>query len=166
MDVGFVDFGMPFDSIATLETDASEPLTILGIEASPFNVAKSLVMLEMIKDRAVSARSVVEVWLSSLWSEETFLAFKKAVSKLRGKTGDSTHQVRSILKFWDKAGRMNKGAALQFKMKGLMKSPDSTAMMNCCSLENEDDRVAQHQILHHKGTLRRRIYACWFCSDV
>jgi hypothetical protein len=57
-------------------------------------------MLEMMKDKAVGARSVVEVWLSSLWSEETFLAFKKAVNKLRGKTGDNfTHQVKSILKF-------------------------------------------------------------------
>lgn len=141
MDIGFVDFGMAFDSITTLDTE-DEPLTILGIESCPFNVAKSLVMLEMMKDKAVGARSVVEVWLSSLWSEETFLAFMKAVNKLRGKTGDNfTHQVKSILKFWAKASRMNKESALQFQMKGLMKSSDSTAMMNCCSLENEEDRV-------------------------
>jgi hypothetical protein len=69
VDVGFVDFGMTFDSIMTLDVD-DEPLHVVGFEASPHCVSKTLVMLQMMKNKDVVARSIVEVWLSSLWSEK------------------------------------------------------------------------------------------------
>lgn len=73
---------MAFDSIMTLDLDDYEPLKIIGYEASPLCIAKMLVMLQMMKNDKVNARSIIEVWLSSLWSEQTSQSFKRAVSEL------------------------------------------------------------------------------------
>ena len=75
VDIGFVDFGIVFDLVDSLD-DGGNPLVVVGYDMSSFCVAKSMVMVEMMKDTEVSARSVVEVWLSSLWSTTTFQAFK------------------------------------------------------------------------------------------
>lgn len=141
VEIGFVDFGMAFDSITTLDVDEDKPLNVVGYEASPHCVAKTHVMLQMMKNAKVDARSVIEVWLSSLWSEQTYEAFKKAVKELRGHSYDFNREVKLILKYWDKASRTSKESALRFQLKGALKVPNSTAMMNCCSLKNEADRV-------------------------
>ena len=49
VDFGFVDFGFVFDSIKTLDM-SGDPLTVVGYEASPQCVAKSLVMIQMMED--------------------------------------------------------------------------------------------------------------------
>jgi len=76
VDIGFVDFGITFDSAGSIQFHG-EPVTVLGFDMDPFCVAKSLVMHTMIKSKQVSARSIVEVWLSSLWSKATLSAFKR-----------------------------------------------------------------------------------------
>ena len=65
VDIEFVDFGIAFDLVDSLD-DGGNPLVVVGYDMSPFCVAKSMVMVEMMKDTEVGARSVVEVWLSSL----------------------------------------------------------------------------------------------------
>ena len=44
----------------------------------PFCVDKSMVMITMMKDSSVNAQYIVEVWLSSLWSNMNLRSFKKA----------------------------------------------------------------------------------------
>ena len=58
IDIGFVDFGITFDSIDTIDLEG-EPVTVFGYEVEPFCVAKSLIMLEMMKDIDVHSRSIV-----------------------------------------------------------------------------------------------------------
>jgi len=144
VDIGFVDFGMCFDSINTLDP-SGEPLTVIGYDASAQCVAKSLIMIQMMKDESVEARSVVEVWLSSLWTEKTFRAFKKATSSLLNQNSSSptvmNSKVRSIVKFWSKVSRISKQTALDFQLKAVLKETVATPMMNTCALESEADRV-------------------------
>ncbi|KAL3793053.1 hypothetical protein HJC23_003061 [Cyclotella cryptica] len=93
------------------------------------------------KNDEVNARPVIEVWLSSLWSKQTSQAFKRAVRELLETSIDLHRQVKLILKYWDKSVAKSREAALLFQFKGAARVADATAMMNCCALEKETDRV-------------------------
>eukprot|EP00957_Ditylum_brightwellii_P051528 3906983-Ditylum_brightwellii.AAC.1 len=120
------------------------PVTVFGYESDPFCVAKSMVMMKMIQDVNVSARSVVEVWLSSLWSKATFKSFNEATRAVlvEGKSnGGIDKKVERIIKFWSQKKKMTAKAALQFQLGSLMQKADSDFAMECCSLALEIDRV-------------------------
>ena len=63
VNIGFVDFGISFDSIGSIDSFDSigsidfkgEPVIVLGYDMDPFCVAKSMVMITMIKASAVNA---------------------------------------------------------------------------------------------------------------
>lgn len=143
VDIGFVDFGITFDSAGSIQFDG-EPVTVLGFDMDPFCVAKSLVMHTMIKSKQVSARSIVEVWLSSLWSKATLSAFKSATRFIldQDEDADLNDEVKVIIEYWNRQKKMSSKAALQFQMEGLIHDPDSKFAMICCSLAQEFDRVA------------------------
>ena len=141
VDIGFVDFGIAFDSIDSIDFNG-EPVTVLAYDMDPFCVAKSMVMHTMMKDKQVSARTVVEVWLSSLWSNDTFSAFQRATLSILDHTDDSLNdRVKIIIKYWNGQKKMSFKAALQFQMAALMNNPNSKFVMHCCSLAHEVDRV-------------------------
>ena len=54
VDIGFVDFVISFDSIGSIDFKG-EPVTVLGYDMDPFCVAKSMVMITMMKNSAVNA---------------------------------------------------------------------------------------------------------------
>jgi hypothetical protein len=141
VDIGFVDFGITFDSIDTLEPEG-DPLIVVGFEAEPQCVAKSMIMIEMMKDAQVMARSVVEVWLSSLWSKTTLRAFKKATRRLLDGITEIEPKVRAIIKFWNDAPKISLKAALDFQIKAIMAEGGTRFTLVCCSLESETDRVS------------------------
>ena len=143
VDIGFVDFGIAFDSAGSIQFD-EEPVTVLGFDTDPFCVAKSLVMHTMIQAKQVSARSIVEVWLSSLWSKATLSAFKRATRSIldHDVDADLNDEVKVIIEYWNRQEKMSSKAALKFQMEGLLSDPDSKFAMNCCSLAQEFDRVA------------------------
>ena len=105
VDIGFVDFGITFDSAGSIQFDMD-----------PFCVAKSLVMHTMIKSKEVSAWYIVEVWLSSLWSKATFSAFKRATRDTLDQDGDIdiNDEVKVIIEYWNRQKKMSSKAALQF----------------------------------------------------
>jgi hypothetical protein len=141
VDIGFVDFGITFDSIDTLEPEG-DPLIVVGFEAEPQCVAKSMIMIELMKDAQVMARSVVEVWLSSLWSKTTLQAFKKATRRLLDGITEMEPKVRSIIKFWNDAPKISLKAALDFQIKAIVEEGRTRFALVCCSLESETDRVS------------------------
>jgi hypothetical protein len=114
IDIGFVDFGIVIDSIHSIDENGP-PIHIIGVEKEPFCVAKALVMYTMARNHRNSARSIVEVWLSSLWTEETYDGFRSAVDiVLKLDTLEKT--VRKILVFWKKSERMTRQASIQFHL--------------------------------------------------
>ena len=140
VDIGFVDFGMVFDSIKTLDP-RGKPLIVVGYDAAPLCVAKSLVMHTMLKDSQVEARSIVEVWLSSLWSEKTLLAFKRALRELLEPSVGIDSKVKAILSFWNKRPNISMESALDFQRNGFLQGDTAAFAMNCCALAYESDRV-------------------------
>jgi len=140
IDIGFVDFGIAFDSIDSIDFKGS-PVTVFGYEMEPFCVAKSMVMMEMIKDVDVNTRSVVEVWLSSLWSKSTLHAFKKATRSVLHSTVTIEEKVERIVQFWNQSQKMTSKSALQFQIQAVMRTGLSDFAMDCCSLALQEDRV-------------------------
>lgn len=142
VDIGFVDFGIVFDSIGSLSFDG-DPLTVVGYDAEPFCVAKSLVMLEIINDPTTTPRNVLEVWLSSLWSKATLRAFKKATKSLTniGQVAIDP-RVRSILKFWESSLKISRKSALEIQIQGVAAKRDTKWALRCCSLKSKKDRVS------------------------
>ena len=57
IDLGFVDFGCVLDSIDTIEDDCSRPLVVVVYDAEQMCVAKTSIMLEMMKVVSVASRS-------------------------------------------------------------------------------------------------------------
>jgi len=96
----------------------------------------------MMQDKQVRARTVVEVWLSSLWSNATFSAFKRATRSILDLADDSLDdRVKVIVKYWSGQKKMSSGDAIQFQMQAVVTNPDTNFAMDCCSLAREVDRV-------------------------
>jgi hypothetical protein len=170
VDIGFVDFGIIFDSMNQIEA-GGEPVVVTGIEAEPFCVAKSTVMMQMIKNRQTSARSVVEVWMSSLWSKSTFNAFKDAAkSVLDTHSNEELDQsVRRIIIFWTKASKLTAAAAIAQQTEATTSSLDARFSMKCCSLSRQKDRVAYLQYfltkaLYEDDAIKKMVGSIVMCS--
>ena len=101
----------------------------------PFCVDKSMVMITMMKDSAVNALYIVEVWLSSLWSKVTLRSFKKATRCILNIHNDSIdNEVKVIIEYWNRAKKSSNKAALKFQFQALMANADSKFAMQCCFL--------------------------------
>lgn len=113
MAVGFVDlfflFGMRFvDAVSEQSDSCKQTATVIGLDACCLPVAKSLVLLEMLRTADVPLASVVQVWLSSVWQTETSQHFKQAVRSTLAtqELQDGFHglsdqrDVANLLQFW------------------------------------------------------------------
>ena len=146
VEFGFVDFGISFDGIDSLDPDGA-PVHIFGYEMEPFCVAKTMVMLEMMKDVSTSPRSIVEVWMSSLWTQAAYNTFQSSVKAILKRSTNSSDEkgihekVKAILKFWGEVPPMPRKEAIAFQLKGTFLG-DLLTFMQCCSLSSEADRVA------------------------
>ena len=74
--VGFVDLGMLLDSdFLSRAHETAACFQFRGIEASPFAVAKSLVLWEMLQTVGTKEKWIVQVWFSSVWSVSARMRF-------------------------------------------------------------------------------------------
>lgn len=98
--IGFNDFSSLV--AATLHEKASGPLRFVGFEMSEFAVAKCKVVAQMLKSSHVLIASVMEVWLSSTWSQATLSEFRSCVrSVLQSLTeAQENPKVLSYLRYW------------------------------------------------------------------
>jgi MYND finger len=139
IDIGFVDFGIVIDSIHSIDENGP-PIHIFGVEKEPICVAKALVMYTMARNQRNSARSIVEVWLSSLWTEETYDGFRSAVDiVLKLDTLEKT--VRKILVYWKKSERMTRQASIRFHLLAAVRQRPVEFCTSACNLESERDRT-------------------------
>jgi hypothetical protein len=144
VEFGFVDFGMTIDGVETLD-ETKAPVVIYAYEKEPLSVAKCLVMLEMMRSPTIQPRSVVEVWMSTLWSPKTFKAFKEALQRIVD--GDFFRtlnmQVKRMLEFWLSScdHKITKDQTIQFwRLKDLTKL--NTKGFAIANLVEPSDRIA------------------------
>jgi hypothetical protein len=100
--IGFNDFSSLLSATLQDESAKSGPLKFVGVEMSEFAVAKCKVVAQMLGSADVSISSVMEVWLSSTWSEATLTSFRKAakvvLKALRGR--QESPKVLAYLNHW------------------------------------------------------------------
>ena len=109
--VGFVDLGIIM--VADIDKRGNSPLKFVGIDSSPYVVAKTFLIWELIQHAASKMggsenssymRYIAQVWFSTTWSKGTENAVKVALSSLLLSNGKKVeNEVRSILEHWHKA---------------------------------------------------------------
>jgi hypothetical protein len=106
VSVGFVDLGPLIWSEFLGEN--SKPTKWIGYEASPFCVAKTMVIAEMLKNSS-SVESIVQVWYSSIWKSSTLTSFLLALKTVIENffhepqdfaDSDLSSRVITLLKYW------------------------------------------------------------------
>ena len=153
IEIGFTDFGTVIDSTAALKP-LLEPLTVLAYDSDPFCVAKTLVMLQMMKNTKTTPRNIVEVWINSMWSKATLDIFSAAVSKIisghntasSSASGVLHPRVLVILEFWhgvcsDNNKLISVREAEEMQRDAEMSRMDPAFAMTAAALASEDDRV-------------------------
>jgi hypothetical protein len=105
--IGFVDFHLLVDPSlqgAVAQSTPDAPFRFVGVEAVAYAVAKFSVLYEMMKAMECSlhaARSLVQVWYSSVWSTHTLTFFKQAACAYLDSLADGTSEsVRVIVQLW------------------------------------------------------------------
>ena len=98
VSVGFVDFGELLYCIDT-NTENSN-IRWFGYELSPYCVAKSLVLLEMLKSTC-AIDCIIQIAYSSVWSKESSDSFRNAVATLLQSGNNFSDDVKMFLAWWN-----------------------------------------------------------------
>jgi hypothetical protein len=139
LDFGFVDFGIALDGVSSIKT-GDAPTIVYAFDKEPFAIAKSLVIMQMMQDKSVSPRSLVEVWMSTLWTHKTLQLFRASLATVISNSDDSQNtKVMAIFLFWQQSTNVKAETAKQFWIKN-RRSLDSS-VMNACNLSTVSDRV-------------------------
>lgn len=138
-------------SAADLSTDAA-PLHFVGYERSVFSVAKSSVIACMLQNGSVSALQILQVWYSSIWSQDTVKAFREACEMaLKNNTSKAIDnprmqhqekQIASYLQHWMQAEPIQAQIARKRWFVESTQSNSSRAYTDICSFHREEDRTA------------------------
>ncbi len=149
IEIGFVDFGMSIEIIDCISTEGP-PVVIHAFDESALCIAKSLVMIEMMKIPSTEKQSVVEVWVCTLWSLKTLKAFKTALHRLlhgienESARNDMIPRVKAILQLWYRAAtsktQISKYEAIVFWREHHIKYW-GTFYMHAVNLSDPGDRV-------------------------
>ncbi|ETO77851.1 hypothetical protein F444_07030 [Phytophthora nicotianae P1976] len=99
--IGFNDFSSLLAATLHDEQKKNLPLKFVGFERSEFTVAKCKIVAQMLALPEIPIWSVMEVWLSSTWSETTLKHFRQTANKVLESTGQNENsKVISYLKHW------------------------------------------------------------------
>ncbi|KAG7385155.1 hypothetical protein PHYPSEUDO_001783 [Phytophthora pseudosyringae] len=111
--IGFNDFSSLLAATLRDELDNGLPSQFVGFEMSEFAVAKCKVVAQMLGSPEVAIASVMEVWLSSTWSEVTLKLFRKSVNVVLLTLDKQTENAKmvSYLRHWVSAEPISAGKA-------------------------------------------------------
>ena len=98
VSIGCVDFAQLL--YATFEGDDDDECTKFhGIDSSMVSITRCKLLHQMMLDNA-AARSILQVWFSSAWSDQTLKDFLKACKALLHQDGLLNKEERELVKFW------------------------------------------------------------------
>ena len=136
--VGFVDLGMLLDSdFLSRAHETAACFQFRGIEASPFAVAKSLVLWEMLQTVGTKEKWIVQVWFSSVWSVGATNAFLAAAQRIDTCLPSTDHpsQIRILVHHW--ASSKGVGLKKHAKRQALTRQESSNALY----FAHKEDRI-------------------------
>ncbi|KAF1783645.1 Tetratricopeptide-like helical domain [Phytophthora cactorum] len=140
--IGFNDFSSLVCASLHDKADSAGPLRFCGFEMSEFAVAKCKVVAHMLGSPSISIYSVMEVWLSSTWSETTLSDFRKSVKAvLESLNGQKENaKVISYLKYWTMTETISAAKARsEFFLN--MERYNKKALHAVCCFRREIDRL-------------------------
>ncbi|KAG6969487.1 hypothetical protein JG687_00003183 [Phytophthora cactorum] len=140
--IGFNDFSSLVCASLHDKADSAGPLRFCGFEMSEFAVAKCKVVAHMLGSPSISIYSVMEVWLSSTWSETTLSDFRKSVKAvLESLDGQKENaKVISYLKYWTMTETISAAKARsEFFLN--MERYNKKALHAVCCFRREIDRL-------------------------
>ncbi|KAG6970022.1 hypothetical protein JG688_00005076 [Phytophthora aleatoria] len=140
--IGFNDFSSLVCASLHDKADSAGPLRFCGFEMSKFAVAKCKVVAHMLGSPSISIYSVMEVWLSSTWSETTLSDFRKSVKAvLESLDGQKENaKVISYLKYWTMTETISAAKARsEFFLN--MERYNKKALHTVCCFRREIDRL-------------------------
>lgn len=83
VSIGFADLQeVILCKLHNSKSGTNQLLRWIGYDQSPYVIAKTLVLIEMMKDKSSAVESVVQVWFSAAWSIQTLKSFRKALQKV------------------------------------------------------------------------------------
>lgn len=147
--VGFVDLGMLlFSDFIAVDGHPSVPCRFVGVESSPYAIAKALVLWQMLQQapppsqsaiRQAHLKSVLQVWFSTTWTNDTRARLDVALKTLLSdsSTSSNSQRVRRLLQYW----RASAGVPLHQARSEHAKSTDENQSYIGCLLRKAD-RVA------------------------
>jgi hypothetical protein len=103
--VGFGDLSVLLE--ASICPGAPKLSTFVGVDRSAFGVARAYVLERLLQSSTTGSRiptsSVLQVWFSTVWSEETMGYFQQACQGPPASRHQLSDEVRDILKAWASA---------------------------------------------------------------
>ncbi|KAF1785797.1 Tetratricopeptide-like helical domain [Phytophthora cactorum] len=132
--IGFNDFSSLLAATLCKNSSRDGPLRYVGFEMSEFAVAKCKVVGRMLGSPSVSISSVMEVWLSSTWSETTLKDFRESLNSILASPQERTEnpKVLSYLKHWASAETISAAESRSQFLSNLEKHSSRILPALCC----------------------------------
>ncbi|KAG1709242.1 hypothetical protein DVH05_019886 [Phytophthora capsici] len=140
--IGFCDLSSLLAAKLRKNSNSDAPLRYVGFDMSEFAVAKGKVVAQMLRTASVSISSVMEVWLSSTWSDTTLADFKKAVNVVLESMNkrQENSKVMAYLRHWANAEPVSAAKAHCTFWEALAER-NKTALDSVCSFRRQIDRL-------------------------
>ena len=102
----------------------------IGYDQSPYVIAKTMVLIEMMKNKTISVHSVAQVWYSAAWwSYRTQKDFRKSLAKVwLSATSNASPSVQEYLIHWQ-----HHDVSLQESRQGWLRDHDCTWSDQICN---------------------------------
>ena len=140
VSVGFADLQeISICRINDSENNKNKPLRWVGYDSSPYVVAKTMALIEMMRDKVTPVESVAQVWFSAAWSGETLEVFRKALTSIISTKGFSLlpHLVQELLIYWQ-----HHDISLKSSREEWMKNHTCSWSDEICNWKREQDYLA------------------------
>jgi hypothetical protein len=162
--VGFVDLGILLAAeLSDPPANRDGPLRFIGIEMSPYNVAKSHVIWQLLRqiplaspDCELHLWNVVQVWFSATWTEGTIVAVREAVSAILASNQVDNPRVLGLLEHWAHATDLPLDRA---RAEVARSTSDSRSIIGCLSRKQDRISLAKYELTRDFGVHGEPLYA-------
>ncbi|KAL3666466.1 hypothetical protein V7S43_008714 [Phytophthora oleae] len=138
--IGFCDFSSLLAATLRNNSNTDAPLRFVGFDMNEFAVAKCKVVAQMLGSSSVAISSVMEIWLSSTWSDTTLADFKECVNAVLMNEHQENSKVMAYLRHWASAEPVSAATAHCTFWENLAKR-NKIALGSLCSFRREIDRL-------------------------
>ncbi|KAK1933803.1 hypothetical protein P3T76_011563 [Phytophthora citrophthora] len=140
--IGFCDFSSLLAATLCEKPSTNGPLRYVGFDMSEFAVAKGKVVAKMLKSPTISVSSVMEVWLSTTWSDTTLKDFRECVDAVLESMNEQ-HENSTVLAYvrhWVTAEPVS-AAEAHCAFWGDLVKHNKAALGSLCSFHRQIDRL-------------------------